>query len=81
MAQAQAQMEAYQTQLIDLRQQLSTAAATDGGREGFHEPRGTMGSSRCECGAAAKLASETPATLDEIRERQVLRNRRLRRTM
>jgi hypothetical protein len=68
---AQAQMEAYQKQLIELRQQLSVLHQQMAAEKATTPPTSptTMQPASANAGSG-EVASETAATLDEIRERQ-----------
>ena len=67
-AQAQAQMEAYRNQLIELRQQLAELQQQLAAKTAS-PPAASPPDAK---GAGAESASGVPATLDEIRERQAI---------
>jgi hypothetical protein len=64
-AQAQAQIETYQNQLIELRQQLDMLKQQMAAEKGITSPTTPPTNT-------AATASEPPTTLDEIRERQAI---------
>jgi len=66
-AQAQAQIETYQSELIELRQQLDMLKQQMAAEKGPSPPTATSPTAN-----TTATVSEPPATLDEIRERQAI---------
>jgi hypothetical protein len=67
---AQAQLEAYQKQLIELRQNLSALKQQMAAEKGTSLPTPAATVQPADANAGGEVALATPATLDEIRERQ-----------
>ena len=68
MAQAQAQMETYQKELLELRQQLTALQQQMAAEKAASRPAEQPAPASA---GGAEAASGAPATLEEIRERQI----------